>query len=488
MNIPKIIHQIWIGNKPPPINLMNTWKEKNPDYEYILWNENEFIKRKFNITLKDKVNKMEELCGKADILRYEILYKYGGIYLDADSICIEPLGDRFKNMKGFACYENEKVRNKGWNNGNKEYEDVLASTHPLLANGNIGFVKEHQILKEMMDWIKTNDITISKTKKRAWRNTGPGLLTRIYYSKIWKDISILPSYMFLPIHLTGMKYKGHGKVYAHQEWGSTKLSYDKMNSVILPEDFNIPKRSVSVLIPCYNINASYFKQTLDSIINQVGFFFINLVCINDGSNDLNTKILVRLLKKFEQNSRWIKVHYHNNEKNIGIGPTLRKGVILCPDEIILRMDSDDIMHTQRIMKQIDFMDKNKDCPLCGSQILLFKNNLNHIQGKTSHPNYEWKDYIKMKVKPHWLMNHPTFCFRKSKILEVGNYESNIKSMYEDFYLILKVMKKYGKIYNMKEALLFYRLHENQLTHNGGREGRSYWNKIRNNAIEKLINS
>ena len=46
MNIPKIIHQIWIGNKPPPINLMNTWKEKNPDYEYILWNENEFIKRK----------------------------------------------------------------------------------------------------------------------------------------------------------------------------------------------------------------------------------------------------------------------------------------------------------------------------------------------------------------------------------------------------------------------------------------------------------
>jgi len=50
------------------------------------------------------------------------------------------------------------------------------------------------------------------------------------------------------------------------------------------------------------------------------------------------------------------------------------------------------------------------------------------------------------------------------------------------------VKKYGKIYNMKEALLFYRLHENQLTHNGGREGRSYWNKIRNNAIEKLINS
>ena len=35
MSIPKIIHQLWIGPKPAPINLMNTWKEKHPDFEYI---------------------------------------------------------------------------------------------------------------------------------------------------------------------------------------------------------------------------------------------------------------------------------------------------------------------------------------------------------------------------------------------------------------------------------------------------------------------
>jgi mannosyltransferase OCH1-like enzyme len=37
MSIPKIIHQLWIGPKQPPIELMKTWKEKNPDYEYIHW-------------------------------------------------------------------------------------------------------------------------------------------------------------------------------------------------------------------------------------------------------------------------------------------------------------------------------------------------------------------------------------------------------------------------------------------------------------------
>ena len=37
--IPKIIHQLWIGPKPRPSKFMATWKEKHPDYEYIMWNE-----------------------------------------------------------------------------------------------------------------------------------------------------------------------------------------------------------------------------------------------------------------------------------------------------------------------------------------------------------------------------------------------------------------------------------------------------------------
>ncbi len=43
--IPKIIHQIWIGPKPRPSKFMETWAKKNPDFEYILWNEDEFQKR-----------------------------------------------------------------------------------------------------------------------------------------------------------------------------------------------------------------------------------------------------------------------------------------------------------------------------------------------------------------------------------------------------------------------------------------------------------
>ena len=146
----------------------------------------------------------------------------------------------------------------------------------------------------------------------------------------------------------GCTYVGHDKVYANQEWGSTKNNYDEMNSIGLPDIIKKPKISVSILIPCYNINANFFKQTLDSIINQQCPVFINLVCINDGSNKLCTMLLKKLLNNFEKNSRWIKVHYYENQRNLGISPTLNKGVLLCPDEIVFRMDADDIMVPTRL--------------------------------------------------------------------------------------------------------------------------------------------
>ena len=91
--IPKIIHQLWIGPKPAPTNHMDTWKNKNPDFEYIRWNESELIARNMTIECQSRVDEMVEINGKADIIRWEILYKYGGVFLDADSICIEPIDD-----------------------------------------------------------------------------------------------------------------------------------------------------------------------------------------------------------------------------------------------------------------------------------------------------------------------------------------------------------------------------------------------------------
>jgi hypothetical protein len=121
--------------------------------------------------------------------------------------------------------------------------------------------------------------------------------------------------------------------------------------------------------------------------------------------------------------------------------------------------------------------------ICGGQINCFNNQSNSIS-ITSHKSLSLDEYI--KNPSHWFLNHPTVCYRKKAILEAGNYNINISRMAEDFDLWLRMLKKYGYIHNMEEILLNYRLHEDQLTHQGGKEGRPYWHNLRTEMIQKII--
>ena len=108
--IPKIIHQLWIGTKPAPTKLMETWKDMNPGFEYIRWNETEIANRNIIFHCQNRINEMVEINGKADIIRWELLYKYGGVYRDDDSMCIEQIDDVLMNCKSFEGWEQEELR------------------------------------------------------------------------------------------------------------------------------------------------------------------------------------------------------------------------------------------------------------------------------------------------------------------------------------------------------------------------------------------
>jgi mannosyltransferase OCH1-like enzyme len=289
--IPKILHQIWIGPLAAPSNLMATWREKHPEFEYILWNEAEIEKRGLQFECEKQIEIIGEINGKADIIRWEILYKYGGYFVDADSICIEPFDAFFENQTAFATFENETVR-KG-----------------LVATGTMGFVPEHPICRDIIDWIKTPEAEETIRNYRAWYSVGPALLTKMLDTKKYRDVAIYPSYCFLPNHFTGPKYDGHKKVYGYQEWGTAKQSYKTMNQVVLPSEFREPELWTSVLITSYNTNPFFVRECLQSIRNQKGYFGIEVVWINDGSNRDCTIGLERELDDFRQNTRFCRVIY-----------------------------------------------------------------------------------------------------------------------------------------------------------------------------------
>lgn len=225
--IPKIIHQIWFGNQNNrPKEIMDKWKEFNPGWEYFLWTEND-IKKYFgeldNQKHFDEMPKLYEslkrlnkispafkyhhyLCGQSDIARYEILYKYGGFFIDADAIPLRPLDDELLNNDSFSVYENEIVRTG------------------LIANGYLASTEKNQLMKILILELKKQKTLI---ENEPWISTGPLFLTNTIKKYKYNKIKIYPSYYFIPNHYSGIKYKANDieHIYCDQLWGSTKNMY-----------------------------------------------------------------------------------------------------------------------------------------------------------------------------------------------------------------------------------------------------------------------
>ena len=254
--VPKIIHQLWIGEKQPPLNAMNSVRDMNPDFEYWFWNE-ELIKERLKIPkkYKMKIDLMEELNGKADMYRWLILEKYGGIFIDADMISIEPLDDFLLNQSFFS-WENELLRPN------------------LCATSIMGLSPNHIICNKAIEYIMNNRIT-----SPAWKSVGPLLLSNIYHSLEDKSVvKVFPSYYFLPDHFGGYKYLGHGKVYMTHEWGSTKSNYADINVMKIPAHHTQPKKEIDITIPD---DEKLVKEVMKGLKHLEGHFMINISCKTD---------------------------------------------------------------------------------------------------------------------------------------------------------------------------------------------------------------
>lgn len=146
--IPKIIHFIWFGPLPVPSHIIETWSEKHPDYEIKVWNEKNLPKLK-NQKIFDETNKFNE---KSDIARYELLYHYGGFYVDCDIICLKNIDSLIEN--DFYCLMEKKN---------------------LISNSVIGCTKHNEIIKKVFESLPDKiDQSLA-----VWKRTGPLFFTNI---------------------------------------------------------------------------------------------------------------------------------------------------------------------------------------------------------------------------------------------------------------------------------------------------------------------
>lgn len=177
MQIPKIIHIVWIGSEPAPAKWINTWKVHNPDWEFSYWdNERVFGRTWQNQEMidfyleKTKDNSFKLANGGtmhherakyfqwhviADIIRYEILYEYGGYMPGADSECLRSINDKFGDEAIYTVNTGHLYTNYLKNEFNpiriRRYLPENAS--PILAS-----VPSHPFLK----------LCIEELPKREW--------------------------------------------------------------------------------------------------------------------------------------------------------------------------------------------------------------------------------------------------------------------------------------------------------------------------------
>jgi len=118
---------------------------------------------------------------------------------------------------------------------------------------------------------------------------------------------------------------------------------------------------VSVGMPLYN-GEKYLKEAIDSILNQT-YSNIDLVVVNDGSADNS----VALVEAYDDP----RIRLFHNDQNRGVSYTRNRIIEFAKGDYLAWMDCDDISLPQKIERQVELMESNKNIGVCGTSYLLF---------------------------------------------------------------------------------------------------------------------
>lgn len=202
MPIPRTIHIVWIGDESQrPDRYIDTWRHRNPGFVVRVWGNDDLRDHAWWLGVQMQAWYPLDIRGTVDLMRWEILSRYGGITMDADSECVRPLEDWLLEPDCFASWENEIAR------------------PALIANGTVGSVPGHPLISQIVrDILDDPDLYSGE----AWQRVGPGRLTDTVHKYKYSGLTIYPSHYFQPVHYSGQAYTGSGPVFARQEWAATR--------------------------------------------------------------------------------------------------------------------------------------------------------------------------------------------------------------------------------------------------------------------------
>jgi mannosyltransferase OCH1-like enzyme len=197
--IPKIIHQIWSDINDPLPDIFRvfgeTWKKNHPDWRYEFWDEarmNHFVREHYPQYLETYTHFSYNIQ-RWDAIRYLFLYEMGGMYVDFDSECLEPLDDLLKDRT--CCFSLEPEEH------GKVFDKAVFFNNALIA-----VVPRNPFIKVIIDHVFNNPkkvqfTTLHNKGIEVQESTGPLRLVSLYENYPEKDgIYLIPAEYVSPFN------------------------------------------------------------------------------------------------------------------------------------------------------------------------------------------------------------------------------------------------------------------------------------------------
>lgn len=209
---------------------------------------------------------------------------------------------------------------------------------------------------------------------------------------------------------------------------------------------------VSVVMPVYNAQP-YLTVAVTSILEQTYTHF-ELIIIEDGSTDGSLKTLHALKSQHPE-----KIKLLQNGSNQGVIYSLNKGIAAAQGKYIARMDADDIAFQDRLAQQVGFLEQHPDYGLVGTGMLEFQN----YRIQRYWYSFTTDEKLRVKAQFNSPFAHPTVMMRRAVLDTIAGYNLDYPVV-EDYRLWLDIMNHW-KVANLKQPLLFYRIHHGNTSKN-----------------------
>lgn len=207
------------------------------------------------------------------------------------------------------------------------------------------------------------------------------------------------------------------------------------------------KTEYSVLMSVYcKEKPEFLKQSMISIFNQtVKTNDFVLVCDGELTEELNN-VIDEMQNKFGEILNVVRL-----PQNVGLGKALNDGIKHCKNDLVARMDSDDISYPNRCEKEIEVFQKyNVD--IVSGTVEEFTNSPDDAFLKRVLP--EKNEEIVLFAKKRNPFNHPCVMYRREAVQSAGGYQDFY--LLEDYYLWIRMLMNGSVGYNIREPILWMR--------------------------------